>query len=89
MWTGYFKKFLELVFGRLVLPLEIAFDSRYELLTGVVGFLPTIAIANHYSEMMWSVLLPLLSTLSALSSAFDSGLSGRSPAAADGRFHVT
>jgi hypothetical protein len=59
MWIGCFKKFLKVVFGRPVSLLEITFDSRYELLAGVAGFLRTTAFASHCSEAMWSVFLPL------------------------------
>jgi hypothetical protein len=50
------------------------------LLQEVVSFLPAVAIGGHCSVAMWSVLLPLLSTLSALSGAFGGRLSGHGPA---------
>jgi hypothetical protein len=50
MQIGRFKKFLKVVFGRLSLLLEVMFDSRYELLTRVVGSLIAIAIAGHYGN---------------------------------------
>jgi hypothetical protein len=75
MWTGCFKEFPKVVFGRSSSPLEIVFDSCYELLTGVVGFLPAVAFAGRCSEVMWSALLPLLSTLRTLSGTFGGGRS--------------
>jgi hypothetical protein len=77
------------VFGWLGLPLEITFGSRYELIARVVGFIPAVSVAGHSSEVTWSVLLPHLSALSALSGSFDGGLSGHGPAITGGRFCIT
>jgi hypothetical protein len=70
MWIDRFKKFLKVVFGQPSLPLEIAFSSHYKPLAEVVGFLPIIVVAGHYSKVTWSALLPLLVVLSALPGAF-------------------
>jgi hypothetical protein len=89
MWIGCFKKFLEMVFRRLSLPLEVTFSSRYELLAGVVGFLIVIAVAGLYGNVAGSVLLPLLAALSAFPGTFDSGLGGHGPAMFGGRSRIT
>jgi hypothetical protein len=75
--VGHFKKFLEMIFGRPSLPLEVALDNRYELLTGVTGFLIIITTAGCYGDMMGSPLLPLLATHNAFSGTSDGGFSGR------------
>jgi hypothetical protein len=79
MWTGRFKKFLKVIFGRTSLLLEMAFGGRYELLTGVVGSLiaVAIAVAGHCGYTMGLALLPLFTALS----AFDGGLGGCGPTA--------
>jgi hypothetical protein len=59
MWTCNFKKILKVVFGWLVSPLEIMFNSRYELLTGVASFLTDAAVASHHSDATWLAFLPL------------------------------
>jgi hypothetical protein len=60
---GRFKKFLEVVFGQPSLPLEVAFDSRYEPLTRDAGFLTAVVIAGHHGDATGSMLLPLLAIL--------------------------
>jgi hypothetical protein len=87
--TGCFKNLLKMVFGWSGSPLEITFGSCHELLTGVVGFFPVTVIASHCSEAMESVLLPLLSALSALFGAFDGGLGRCGLATPGGRSHTT
>jgi hypothetical protein len=84
MRTGHFKKFLKVVFGWPSLSLEITFGSRYEPLTGVVGFLTAVVIADHYGDATGSLLLSLLATLSVFHGAFDGNHGGRSPATASG-----
>jgi hypothetical protein len=86
--VGHFKKFLEMIFGRLSLPLEVALDSRYKLLTGVTGFLIVITTAGCYGDTMGSLLLPLLATRSAFSATFDGGFGGRGPATVGRRSRV-
>jgi hypothetical protein len=76
MQIGRFKKFLKVVFGRSSLPLEVMFDGRYELLTGVVGSLIAVVVIGHYGNAMGSALLPLFATLSTFPGAFDGGLGG-------------
>jgi hypothetical protein len=76
MWTGHFEKFLEVIFGWPSLPLEVAFGSRHELLTGVADFLIVVAVAGHNRNATGLALLPLLATLSAFPSTFDGGLGG-------------
>jgi hypothetical protein len=56
MQIGRFKELLEVVFGRLILSLEVTFGSRYEPVVGVVGFLIVVAIAGHYGNATGSVL---------------------------------
>jgi hypothetical protein len=70
--TGRFEKFPEMIFGRSSLALEVAFDSRYALLTGVISFL----ITDKYGDMTRSLLLPLLATLSTFPGALGGGLGG-------------
>jgi hypothetical protein len=89
MRTGRIKKFLEVVYGRPSLPLEVTFDNRYEPLAGAIGFLTTIVVAGHYGNAMWSVLLPLLATLSTFLGALYGGLGGRSLAIASGHSCIT
>jgi hypothetical protein len=89
MQTGCFKKFLEVVFGRLSLSLEVTLGSRYEPLTGGIGFLTAVIVAGHYGNVMGSVLLLLLAARSTFHGAFDGGLDGRSPATAGGRSCVS
>jgi hypothetical protein len=89
MWTCRFKKFLEVVFERLSLPLEVVFDSRYESLAGVVAFCPAAAVAGHYGKAACSTLLPLLATLGAFPGAFNGALGGRDPAITGGCSCVT
>jgi hypothetical protein len=89
MWTGRFKKFLEVVFGRPSLPLDVTFGSHYEPLVTAVGFLTAVFVASHYSNAMESALFPLLAALRVFPNAFDGGLGGSSLAAAGGRSHVT
>jgi hypothetical protein len=84
MQTGCLKKLLKVVFGRPSLPLEVSFDSRYELLIGVVSFLIVVAVASHYGNVMGSTLLPLLAALSAFPGTFDGGLGGCGPATIGG-----
>jgi hypothetical protein len=85
MWTGHFKKFLKVIFGRLSLSLEMAFSSRYELLARVTGFL----ITGHYGNEMGSALWSLLAILSAFLGAIDGGLGGCGPTIVGSRSHVT
>jgi hypothetical protein len=65
MWTSQFKKFLDMIFGRLSLSLEVAFDSCYELVAGVVVFLIAVPITGHHGNVTGPALLSLLPTLSA------------------------
>jgi hypothetical protein len=51
--TRHFKKFLEVVFEWLSLPLEVTFSSHYEPLAGVVGFHPTTAVTGRYGKATW------------------------------------
>jgi hypothetical protein len=85
MKTCRFKKFLEVVFGRPCLPLEVAIGSHYELLTGVVGSL----IAGHYGNTTVSTLLPLFAALSAFPGSFHGGLGGHGLTTIGGSSHVT
>jgi hypothetical protein len=85
---GCFEKFLEMIFGCLSLPLEVVFDSRYELLTGVASFLIAAATAGCYGDMTKSPLLPLLATLNAFSSSFDGGFGERGPTTVGRHSHV-
>jgi hypothetical protein len=64
MQIGCFMNFFEVVFGWPSLALEVTFNSPYELLAGVVGFLIAVAVVGHYDNMMGSALLHLLATLS-------------------------
>jgi hypothetical protein len=82
--TSYVKNLLEVVFGRLGVPLGIVFSHRHELLVGVLDFFAGIAIIGHCSEMMWTVLLLVLSALIALFGVSDSGTGGHGPATASG-----
>jgi hypothetical protein len=89
MQTSRFKKFLEVIFGRLSLSLEMAFDSRYELLAGITGFLIVITIMGHHCNAIGSALLSLLATLSTFPGAFDGGIGGCSTAIVGSRSHIT
>jgi hypothetical protein len=51
--TRHFKKFLEVVFEWLSLPLEVTLSSHYEPLAGVVGFHPTTAVTGRYGKATW------------------------------------
>jgi hypothetical protein len=73
-----------MIFGRSSLPLEVAHGIRYELLVGVAGFLIAATATDSYDTSMGSLLLPLLATLNAFSSAFDKDFGGRGPAATIG-----
>jgi hypothetical protein len=84
MRTGRLKEFLEVVFEWPSSQLKITFDSHYEPLAGVVGFCPTTVVTGHYSQVMWSVLLPLLATLSAFLGAFDLSLGRHGPTTTSG-----
>jgi hypothetical protein len=86
--AGYFEKFLEMIFGRPSLPLEVTLDSCYELFIGVTGFLIVITTAGCYGDAMGSPLLPLLTTLNAFSGTFDGGFGGRGPATVGRRSRV-
>jgi hypothetical protein len=63
---GRFKKFLKMIFGRSGLVLDVAFGSCYALLAGVAGSLVVVAVVGYYNDVIGSLLLPLLATLSAL-----------------------
>jgi hypothetical protein len=56
--TCHFEKFLQLIFARLSLALEVTFGSYYALLTGVTSFLVIATIAGYYVDAMGSLLLP-------------------------------
>jgi hypothetical protein len=85
MWKSCFKKFLEVIFRRPILSLEMAFDNRYELLAGVTGFLIAITVTSHHGNAMGSTLLSLLATLS----AFPGGLGGYDQTIIGSRSHIT
>jgi hypothetical protein len=89
MRIGRFKKFLEVVFGWPSLTLEVTFDSRYELLTGVVSPLIVIVVAGHHGNAVGPVLLPLLATLGAFPSTINGGLGGCGPTIVGGRSLIT
>jgi hypothetical protein len=89
MQIGRFQKFLEVVFGRPGLSLEVTFGSRYELVTRVVDSLIVVAIAGHHGNTTVSTLLPLLAILSAFLGALHGGLGGRGPATIGSRSRVT
>jgi hypothetical protein len=83
MQTGRFKKFVEVVFGRTSLQLEVTFDSHYEPLAGVVSFIATIAVAGHYGNATgWRFcpFLPPLTPLLALLMVALVGMARPSPA---------
>jgi hypothetical protein len=77
------------IFGRLSLSLEVAFGSRYKLITRVVGSLIAVAVVGHYGNTTGSALLPLFAALSAFPSAFDDGLGGHELTTIGGRSYVT
>jgi hypothetical protein len=77
------------VFGRLSLLLEVAFDSHYKLITRVIGSLIAVVVAGHHGNAIGSTLLPLLAAFSAFSGAFGSGLGGHGPTTIGDRSHVT
>jgi hypothetical protein len=76
METCLFKKFLEVIFGRPCLSLEVVFGSCHKIPAGVTGFLITVAVAGHYDSTMGSALLSLLATLSIFPGTFDGILGG-------------
>jgi hypothetical protein len=84
MRTGRFKNYLEVVLGRPSLSLEVAFNSRYEPLTGAIGSLTAVAVAGYYGNVTGSQFLPLLATLSAFPAAFDGALCSCGPATTGG-----
>jgi hypothetical protein len=89
MQTSRYKKFLEVIFGRLSLSLEMAFDSRYELLAGITSFLIVITIMGHHCNATGSALLSLLATLSTFPGAFDGDIGGCGTAIVGSRSHIT
>jgi hypothetical protein len=89
MRIGRFKKFLKVVFGQPILPLEVMFSSRYEPLTKVVGFVTAVAVVGHYGDAMGSVLLSLLAILRAFPDAFDGGLGGHGQATTGDRSRIS
>jgi hypothetical protein len=88
VWVGHFEKFLEMMFGRPHLALELVFGSRYALLAGVTGFFVIAAIAFYYSDTLGSPLLPFLDTLGAFPSSLDGALCCCSSATSGGCFRV-
>jgi hypothetical protein len=88
MQIGHFEKFLEMMFGHPSLLHEITHDSRYKLLTGVVSFVITVAVASCYGDTWGSPLLPLIATINTFSRTFDSCFGGRGPATVHHRSRV-
>jgi hypothetical protein len=86
--TGRFEKFLEMIFGRPSLALEVTFGSRYTLLTGVTDFLVVNTVVGYYGNMTGSPLLPLLVALSTFSGALGGGLGGYGSATVSSHFRV-
>jgi hypothetical protein len=76
------------VFAWPSLSLEIASDSHYELLAGVVSPLIAVAVAGHHGNMARLTLLPLLATLGAFLDAFNDGLGGCGPTTVGSRYHI-
>jgi hypothetical protein len=89
MRTGHFKNFLEVVLGQPSHSLEVAFSSRYEPLTGAIGSLTAVAVAAYYGNVIGSLFLPLLATLSAFPAAFDGALCACGPATTGGRSRIS
>jgi hypothetical protein len=88
LWTGRFEKFLEMLFGRLSLALEVMFDSRHTVLIGVTGSLVATAVVSYHGEAMGLPHLSLLATLSTFPSALDGGLGGCDSTTISDRFRV-
>jgi hypothetical protein len=86
--TSNFKNLLEVVFVWSGAPLEIVFGCCHELLIRDLDLFPGVTIAAHYSETMWAMLLPLLSTIRALFGGSYGGTGGRGPATAGGHTHT-
>jgi hypothetical protein len=82
---GHSEKFLEMIFGRLSLALEVTFRSRYALLANVVGFLIIVVIAGYYGDMMGHRFCPFLLPLAPFRVPLAVALVGtaRPPLAAD------
>jgi hypothetical protein len=70
----HFEKFLEMIFGRLCVVLEVTFSCRYALLTRVTDFLIAATIADHYGYVMGLSLWPFLATLGTFPGALNGGL---------------
>jgi hypothetical protein len=72
----------------LLLVHEVAFYSRYTLLTEIASFLVAAAVAGLYGNATGSLLLPFLAARSAFPGTLNGGLGGCGSAIISGCFHV-
>jgi hypothetical protein len=85
VWTDRFEKFLDMVLQLPCFMLEIMFDGRDILLTGVVSFLIVAIIVCRNSV---ALVLPLPTALSAFPSTLDGGLGSCFSTAAGSCYHI-
>jgi hypothetical protein len=86
--TGHFEKFLKMVLQLPHLALEVTLGGCDMLLAGGASFLIITVVTGRGSAASRALLLPLLATSGAFSSALNDGFGWWRSAVACGRFHV-